>query len=28
MRVGEVERFDDDLAEYTVDVFGSLTRAG
>src|SRR5690349_1939220 len=28
MRVGEVERFGDDLAEYTADVFGSLTRAG
>src|SRR5215218_307619 len=28
MRVGEVEQFRDDLAEYTADVFGSLTRAG
>src|SRR5215218_9705783 len=28
MHVGEVEQFRDDLAEYTADVFGSLTRAG
>jgi SRSO17 transposase len=28
MRVGEVERLRDDLAEYTADVFESLTRAG